>query len=78
MKEPKDDRIHPPRWALLLLRFICPNHLLETIEGDLVEQLEIDIESEKKPYMECDKICPSGNHNKKWVFNTTKSMGYDT
>src|SRR5258708_3741146 len=34
----------PPRFALRFLAWFCPPSLYETIEGDLIEQLEIDIE----------------------------------
>ena len=34
----------PPRIALRLLEWICPPGLFESIEGDLVEQFEEDIE----------------------------------
>jgi len=33
---------YPQRLALLLLKWFCPGSLFETIEGDLIEQYEID------------------------------------
>jgi putative ABC transport system permease protein len=36
------ERNYPPRWALRFLRAICPDHLLEEIEGDLVQRFERD------------------------------------
>lgn len=34
----------PPAWALKLLRKLCPSYLWEGIEGDLLEQFELDLE----------------------------------
>ncbi|MEJ1242074.1 ABC transporter permease [Chryseolinea sp. T2] len=33
-----------PRWLLTFLRWICPDDLIETIEGDVVEQFEYDVQ----------------------------------
>jgi putative ABC transport system permease protein len=33
----------PPEWARRFLRFICPDHLLEEIEGDLLQRFSRDI-----------------------------------
>ncbi|MCE7863873.1 MAG: ABC transporter permease [Bacteroidetes bacterium CHB5] len=33
----------PPTWVLQLLQKVCPPHLYESIEGDLLEQFELDI-----------------------------------
>src|SRR5882672_423851 len=33
-----------PKWALQLLIWVCPPKLYETIEGDLLEQFEMDQE----------------------------------
>ncbi|MEJ1242075.1 ABC transporter permease [Chryseolinea sp. T2] len=33
-----------PRWLLTFLRWICPEDLIETIEGDVVEQFEYDVQ----------------------------------
>ncbi|MEJ0055263.1 MAG: permease prefix domain 2-containing transporter [Bacteroidota bacterium] len=35
----------PPEWVLRFLRFICPEHLYEEIEGDLIQKFERDIKS---------------------------------
>ena len=35
---------YPQRFAFRLLKWICPTHLFETIEGDLIEQYEDDVE----------------------------------
>lgn len=35
--------VRPPRWAIAFLNWFCPGFLFETIEGDLVEQFEIDL-----------------------------------
>jgi putative ABC transport system permease protein len=34
---------HPPGWALQFLHLICPTHLSEEIEGDLLQEFERDI-----------------------------------
>ncbi len=33
----------PPKWAIRVLSWFCPPALYETIEGDLIEQFEIDV-----------------------------------
>lgn len=33
----------PPTWVLQLLKKVCPPHLYESIEGDLLEQFEFDL-----------------------------------
>jgi putative ABC transport system permease protein len=33
----------PPAWALRFLRSICPDHLAEEIEGDLIQRFESDV-----------------------------------
>jgi len=40
----------PPKWALKFLKWICPDHLFEEIEGDLIQKFEKDIKTvgEKK------------------------------
>ena len=35
---------YPERFALLLLKLLCPTRFFETIEGDIIEQFEIDVE----------------------------------
>ena len=35
----------PPKWAIGFLGWFCPSALYETIEGDLLEQFEIDIKA---------------------------------
>src|SRR5258705_14018281 len=35
---------YPQRFAFILLKWLCPSRLFETIEGDLIEQYEIDAE----------------------------------
>ena len=35
---------YPQRFAFFLLKWFCPSRLFETIEGDLIEQYEIDAE----------------------------------
>src|SRR5690349_20549176 len=39
----KDNSNHPPKWALAFLRLICPEHLFEEIEGDLIERFNKDV-----------------------------------
>jgi putative ABC transport system permease protein len=34
---------HPPGWAFRLLRAICPEHLVEEIEGDLIQKFHHDL-----------------------------------
>lgn len=38
-----DNQTRPPKWAIRFLNWICPLELYETIEGDLVEQFELDM-----------------------------------
>ena len=33
-----------PRGLLTFLRWICPEELIETIEGDVIEQFEFDVQ----------------------------------
>jgi putative ABC transport system permease protein len=35
--------IHPPDWTLKFLQQFCPSYLYEGIEGDLLEQFEVDV-----------------------------------
>src|SRR5688572_15632369 len=37
------EEVRPPAWALRFLRTICPEHLREEIEGDLVQRFERDV-----------------------------------
>ena len=37
------DKILPPKWASQLLQFICPDHLFEEIEGDLIQKFNRDL-----------------------------------
>lgn len=37
------DDVQPPKWALALLRSICPNQLYEEIEGDLIQKFNRDV-----------------------------------
>jgi putative ABC transport system permease protein len=39
----------PPRWMLQLLRWFCPEHLLESVEGDLIEEYEDNLTSASSP-----------------------------
>jgi len=42
----KSDQKHsPPRWTLQLLQLFCPPDLYEGIEGDLLEQFELDVQA---------------------------------
>jgi len=36
--------VRMPRWLLTFLRWICPDELIETIEGDVIEQFEFDVQ----------------------------------
>jgi putative ABC transport system permease protein len=36
-------KAQPPRWATMLLRYLCAPHLLEEIEGDLEEEFDYQI-----------------------------------
>lgn len=38
-----DKEHHPPQWALRFLKTICPAHLYEEIEGDLIQRWERDV-----------------------------------
>ncbi len=33
----------PPKWSLRLLQWFCPAHILEGIEGDLLEDFDKDM-----------------------------------
>ncbi|MFM7431345.1 MAG: permease prefix domain 2-containing transporter [Flammeovirgaceae bacterium] len=35
--------VQPPRWALKFLKLICPDHLFEEIEGDLIQKFNHDV-----------------------------------
>lgn len=35
----------PPKFALSALRWICPDHLLEEIEGDLLQKFDLDVKT---------------------------------
>jgi ABC-type antimicrobial peptide transport system permease subunit len=35
--------VNVPRWLLQVLRWLCPAHLLEVIEGDVIEQFHKDV-----------------------------------
>lgn len=37
--------VQPPRWALKFLKFICPDHLHEEIEGDLIQKFHRDVKA---------------------------------
>ncbi len=60
-----------PKWSLRFLRFICPAHLYEEIEGDLIQKFERDLrsfggkEGEKKVCMECDSVFQARHNFKK-------------
>lgn len=41
--EPELTKVNPPQLALRLLRKVCPPELYESIEGDLIEQFELDL-----------------------------------
>ena len=40
-----DSEPGPPQWAIGLLRTICPVHLFEEIEGDLIQKFERDVKT---------------------------------
>jgi putative ABC transport system permease protein len=48
-----NSNVQPPRWALKFLKFICPDHLFEEIEGDLIQKFNRDVKAvgEKKAKM---------------------------
>lgn len=47
----KTDKFHQlPHWPLRFLRWFCPPHLYEGIEGDLLEKFEEDFENHKERY----------------------------
>jgi putative ABC transport system permease protein len=50
VNDPLDKEHKPPQWALRFLKMICPAHLYEEIEGDLIQSYERDIKrtGEKK------------------------------
>jgi putative ABC transport system permease protein len=37
--------VHPPEWAVKLLRAICPDHLFEAIEGDLIQKFHKEVDT---------------------------------
>src|SRR5258706_100613 len=41
----KNRNVHPPRFALALLRWFCPDHLYEEIEGDLLQRFHCDLKA---------------------------------
>ncbi|MEQ9414231.1 MAG: permease prefix domain 2-containing transporter, partial [Cyclobacteriaceae bacterium] len=43
MNEIRNDIAHPPKCSLRYLRWFCPSHLLEEIEGDLFQRFEKDV-----------------------------------
>lgn len=43
MMAPKDNRQNKPKWIFKLLESFCPPHLLEEIEGDLIQKFEQDL-----------------------------------
>ena len=55
--------------ALWFIRFICPKHLLEEIEGDLIQKFRREValcnKGKDKIDMEYDTIFTSWNNSKK-------------
>src|SRR5690606_18557378 len=43
MKELERNIVYPPQWPLRFLRWFCPEHLFEEIEGDLVQKYHLDL-----------------------------------
>ncbi len=41
----KDWQASVPQWALRFLRWYCPDYLLESVEGDLLEEFEADVKT---------------------------------
>jgi putative ABC transport system permease protein len=35
--------VNPPQWTIRLLQSICPGHLFEEIEGDLIQKFQRDV-----------------------------------
>src|SRR3989337_4493156 len=40
-----NDKLHPPKWMVMFLKAICPEHLHEEIEGDLVQKYNGDLKN---------------------------------
>src|SRR3989337_1158789 len=38
-----NDKLHPPKWMVMFLKAICPEHLHEEIEGDLLQKFNRDV-----------------------------------
>ncbi|HTJ50510.1 MAG TPA: ABC transporter permease [Cyclobacteriaceae bacterium] len=51
----------PPEWALRFLQWICPDHLLEEIEGDLIQKFNKDL-----------RIAGEEKAKKRFVWNTIR------
>lgn len=43
MNDPKITKVQPPKWAVRFLYSICPTHLVEEIEGDLLQKFHRDV-----------------------------------
>lgn len=41
-----DKDILPPKWVLHFLKWFCPSHLIEEIEGDLIQRFERDLRAQ--------------------------------
>jgi putative ABC transport system permease protein len=43
MNDTSDIKKQPPKWPIQLLQSICPDHLFEEIEGDLIQKFQTDL-----------------------------------
>jgi putative ABC transport system permease protein len=59
----------PPNWSLRFLRWFCPPALYESVEGDLLETFDEDVEKngirirQPKIYIQYAPILSAGNHS---------------
>src|SRR5688572_7394319 len=60
----------PPRWILTVLRWFCPQHLLEEIEGDLLQWYERDLCADKSDTLKRSRSVARAN--RKLLWNTLK------
>jgi len=60
------NEINPTRFTLWILPWICPEHLLEEIEGNLLQKLEHDVktfgEGQAATTVECGLLFSARDH----------------
>jgi ABC-type antimicrobial peptide transport system permease subunit len=57
----KPPSLQPPAWILRFLAFICPDHLYEEIEGDLIQRFNRDLGK-----------FPAGKSRRRFIWNTVR------